>query len=148
MPPLGVFHRRQVSTASSRYCFLPVCPVQFPTVCYWQLPCVSVCDPVIANKYALLPYQSLTLFLEHLATHSDSIPVYTDGSKSGAGVGCGIVFPSFCRGSSLPQAASVFTTELSAIVLAFEVIFTLPVSSFTISSDSRSALFALVFFFF
>ena len=122
---------------------LPVCPVRFPRVGYWQLPCVSVCAPVIANKYALPPSRSLALFLEHLDTHSGSIPVYTDGSKSGAGVGCGVVFPSFCRGSSLPKAASVFTAELSAIVLALEVIFTLPVSSFTIFSDSRSALSAL-----
>ena len=122
---------------------LPVCPVSFPRLGYWQLPCVSVCAPVVANKYALPPYRSLALFLEHLDSHSDSVPVYTDGSKSGAGVGCGVVFPSFCRGNSLPKAASVFTAELSAIVLALEVIFTLPVSSFVIFSDSRSALSAL-----
>ena len=122
---------------------IPVCPVRFPRVGYWQLPCVSVCSPVINNKNAVPPVQSLTLFLEHLATHSESIPVYTDGSKSAAGVGCGVVFPFLSRSSSLPKTASVFTAELSAIVLALQIIFTLPVSSFVIFSDSRSALSAL-----
>ena len=49
-------------------------------------------------------------------------------SKSDTGVGFGVVFPSFCRRDSLPAVASVFTTELSAIVLALRTIFTLPVT--------------------
>ena len=50
---------------------------------------------------------------------------YTDGSKSDLGVGYGVVFPSSCRGASLPGAASVFTAELSAIILALCIIFSL-----------------------
>ena len=53
------------------------------------------------------------------------------------------MFPSFCWGGSLPAVASVFTAELSAIVLALRTIFTLLVNSFVIFSDSRSVLSAL-----
>ena len=122
---------------------VPICPFRFPKVGFWQLPQISVCSPDIAKKGDLLPCQSHALFHEHLSEHSDSVAVYTDGSKSAAGVGYGVVFPSFSRGASLPQAASVFTAELSAIILALQVLFTLPVSSFTIFSDSRSVLAAL-----
>lgn len=122
---------------------ISVCPHRLPRVGYWQLPSVSVCGPAIANKNSIPHCQSHALFLEHSSTHADCTPVYTDGSKSDAGVGFGVVFPSFCRGGSLPGVASVFTAELSAIILAVRIIFTLPVSSYVIFSDSRSALSAL-----
>ena len=41
------------------------------------------------------------------------------------------------------MVASVFTAELSAIILGLQIIYTFPVDYFTISSDSRSALSAL-----
>ncbi|KAK3887251.1 hypothetical protein Pcinc_008647 [Petrolisthes cinctipes] len=78
--------------------------------------------------------------LEHAFTHRESLPVYTDGSKSDAGVGFGVVFPDFCHGSRLPSVMSIFTAELSAILYALQVIFTLPQPSFTIFRDSCSAL--------
>ena len=122
---------------------VPVCPYRLPRVGYWRFPEVALCPPTIENKRDFPSCVSQALFLEHYATHSDSIHVFTDGSKSDAGVGFGVVFPSFCRGASLPPVASVFTAELSAIVLALQIIFTLPVSSFIIFSDSRSVLSAL-----
>ena len=48
------------------------------------------------------------------------------------GVGYGVVFPSSSRGRSLLPIASVFTAELPAVILALQIIFTLPVSSFMI----------------
>ena len=126
---------------------LVICPHRFPKVGYWQFPSISVCGPTITNKNSLPECLSHASFLEHSSSHSGSIPVYTDGSKSESGVGYGVVFPSFCRGASLPGAASVFTAELSAIILALRIIFTLPISSFTIFSDSRSSLSALDFFY-
>lgn len=122
---------------------IPICPYRLPRVGYWLFPSVSLCPPVINNKSDLPINASRALFLEHFEDHSDTIPVFTDGSKSDDGVGYGVVFPSFCRGGSLPSVASVFTAELSAIVLALRIIFTLPVNSFTVFSDSRSALSAL-----
>ena len=122
---------------------VPVCPFRIPRVGYWQIPDVTVCDPVIECKRVVPPVVSRSLFLDHFSSHSDSVPVFTDGSKSDTGVGFGVVFPSFCRGGSLPTVSSVFTAELSAIVLALRIMFTLPARSFTIFSDSQSALYAL-----
>lgn len=122
---------------------VPVCPYRIPRVGYWQFPGVSVCSPIIESKRDIPPTVSRALFLEHFSSHSDSIPVFTDGSKTETGVGFSVVFPSFSRDCSLPNVASVFTAELSAIVLALRIIFTRPAASFIIFSDSRSALLAL-----
>ena len=51
--------------------------------------------------------------------HAESIPIYTDGSKSTSGVGCAAVFPDFETFVSLPLMALIFTDELCAIFLAF-----------------------------
>ena len=75
--------------------------------------------------------------------HAQSTPIYTDRSKSASGVGCAAVFPDFELFVSLPLMASIFTAELCAIFLALTRISELDDSSFTIYSDSRSALQAL-----
>lgn len=124
---------------------ITVYPSRLPRIGFWQLPNVPVCSPVVDCKRDVPPVVSRSLFLEHFTRHSDSVPVFTDGSKSDVGVGFSVVFPSFCRGGSLPKVASVFTAELSAIVLALRFIFTLPVGSFTVFSDFRSSLLALQF---
>ena len=110
---------------------------------YWQLPGVSVCASVFESKNDLPAYASHALFLEHCSSHSDSVSVFTDSSKSDTGVGFGVVFLSFFWEGSLPAVAFVFTAELSAVVLAVRTIFTLPVNSFVIFSYSRSVLSAL-----
>ena len=69
------------------------------------------------------------LVLEHCSTHTNFIHVSTYGSKSDVGVGYDVIFPSFSRGGTLPPVASVCTAKLSAIVLALQIIFTLPVTS-------------------
>ncbi len=71
--------------------------------------------------------------------HTLSPSLSTQMVQSDEGVRYNVIFPSFCGGGSLPRVASVFTTELSAIIPALKIIFTFPVSSFTILSDSRSA---------
>ena len=109
----------------------------------WLLPQVSFCEPPPGRKDSLPSHVSLSLFLEHATTHAASLPVYTDGSKTDVGVGFGVVFPSFCRGGSLPAAASIFTAELTAIIVAVKIIFTLSQPGFTIFTDSFSALLAL-----
>ena len=87
----------------------PVCPYRLPKVGYWQFPCVSVCAPVFEGKKNLPAYASRALLLEHCSSHSDSVSVFTDGSKSESGFGFGVVFPSFCRGCSLPAVAHGFS---------------------------------------
>ena len=122
---------------------VPICEHRSSRVGYWRFTCVQVCPPVVSCKKDVLPTVSRSKFLEHYSSHSNSIPVFTDGSKSDTGVGFGVVFPTFCRGGSLPLVASIYTAELSAIVLALQIIFTLPVNSFIIYTDSRSVLSAL-----
>lgn len=82
------------------------------------------------SKRVLPPKVSCTIILRHSSSHSDSIPVFKDGSKSEAEVGFSVVFPSFRRGCSLPNIASVFTTELSAIFFALHIVFTFPEASY------------------
>ncbi|XP_076344282.1 uncharacterized protein LOC143244098 isoform X1 [Tachypleus tridentatus] len=82
------------------------------------------------------------LFTEHLS-NNHSIPIYTDGSKSGNSVGsamvcCGSVVA--CRSSS---PASVFTAELYAISLALDHIEAEQYSNCTIYTDLLSSLLAL-----
>ncbi|KAK3889037.1 hypothetical protein Pcinc_006913 [Petrolisthes cinctipes] len=98
---------------------------------------------LLDKKESLSPPVARSLFLEHAFTHRESLPVYTNGSKSDVGVGFGVVSPDFCHGGRLPSVMSIFTAELSAILYALQVIFTLPQPSFTIFSDSCSALQAL-----
>ncbi|KAK3885204.1 hypothetical protein Pcinc_010548 [Petrolisthes cinctipes] len=106
--------------------------------------CAAGCLVASINKSINLPPPvARSLLLEHAFTHRESLPVYTDGSKSDAGVGFGVVFPDFCHGGRLPSVMSIFTAELSAILYAYQNIFTLPQPTFTLFSDSCSALQAL-----
>ena len=77
----------------------PLCPYRSALkVGHWQFPDVSVCAHVFEGKKDLPAYASCALFLEHCSSHSDSVSVFTDGSKFDTGVGFSVVFPSFCRG--------------------------------------------------
>ena len=84
-------------------------------------------------------------FLEHLTSHQNTTPVYTDGSKSTEGVGSAVVLPTLGMSNtvSLPKAASIFTAEAYAIILSLEMIQKLPPREYTIFSDSKSVLQAL-----
>ncbi|KAK3885203.1 hypothetical protein Pcinc_010547 [Petrolisthes cinctipes] len=120
-----------------------ICLVKVPRVAPWLFSEVFPCTCFTDKKESPPPPVARSLFLEHAFTHRESLPVYTDGSKSDAGVGFGVFFPDFCLGGRLPSVMSIFTAELSAILYALQVIFTLPQPSFTIFSDSCSALHAL-----
>ncbi|MPC77798.1 hypothetical protein E2C01_072265 [Portunus trituberculatus] len=74
---------------------IPVYSFRLPRVSSWQLPVVSKCPPAMDGKKDSLAALSHTRFLEHCFIHSDDIPVFTDGSKSDAGVGFSVVFPLF-----------------------------------------------------
>ena len=83
------------------------------------------------------------IFHEHLSYHEDTVFIYTDGSKSNAGVGFGVIFPDFSRSGRLPNQSSVFTAECYAILTALKEIVSHSGRHFTILSDSRSVLQAL-----
>ena len=76
--------------------------------------------------------------------HAQAVPIYTDGSKSGEGVGCAAVFPDFDMFISLTViVTSIFTVELCAIFLTLSHIFIYDSNNFVIYSGSRSAMQAL-----
>ena len=71
-----------------------------------------MCSPSIERKKDLPARVTQTLFLKHYYTHTDSIHVFTDGSKSDVGLGYGVIFPFFSRGGNLPPVASVVTAAV------------------------------------
>lgn len=95
-----------------------------------QFPEASVCTSITESKRDLILNVPRAFFLKHSSSHSDSIPLFAHGSKSDACVGFSVVFPYFCRRCRIPTVALVFAGELSAVVLALGIIFTLPVDSY------------------
>ena len=80
------------------------------------------------------------IFLEHVVEHDDSTFIFTDGSKSDAGVGFGVSGSDFNRRGALPSIASNFTAELHGILSALEKILTLDQGAFTVFCDAKSVL--------
>ena len=85
-------------------------------------------------------------FLEHISDHKESILVFTDGSKSDAGIGFGVIFPNFNRSGRLPDQSSIFTAECFAILTALKEIASHPRQDYFICCDSSSALQAIEHF--
>ena len=80
------------------------------------------------------------IFLEHKAHHSNSVAIYTDGSKSSAGVRFGVSSVDFDNCGRLHSYASTFTAELSAVLNAIKSLLTLEKNDFTVFCDSLSVL--------
>ena len=58
-------------------------------------------------------------FLQHKEKHSSSKKAYTDGSKStGRKVGCAAILTDITRKGSLPEEASIHTTEMTILKIA------------------------------
>ncbi|XP_076314612.1 uncharacterized protein LOC143226940 [Tachypleus tridentatus] len=82
------------------------------------------------------------LFAEHLSIPL-SIPIYTDGSKSGNSVGSVMVCCGLVVARRIHSTASVFTAELYAIYLTLDHIEAEQYSNCTIHTDSLSYVLAL-----
>ncbi|GFW39041.1 putative RNA-directed DNA polymerase from transposon X-element [Trichonephila clavipes] len=65
---------------------------------------------------AAVIYQQLFSF--HRSKYSKYVPVYTDGSKTAGHVGCGVVFNNTILNFTLHNSMSVFSAELTAILVA------------------------------
>ena len=86
--------------------------------------------------------QMKVLFLDHVQEHSDSVALYTDGSKSAEGTGCASVQPAKKR-AKLNNNSSVFTAELHAILELMEDIEDHAGRKYTVFTDSQSAIKAI-----
>ncbi|GFU64989.1 putative RNA-directed DNA polymerase from transposon X-element [Trichonephila clavipes] len=92
---------------------------------------------------AAIIYQQL--FSYHRSKYSKYIPVYTDGSKTVGHVGCGVVFNNTILSFSLHNSMSVFSAELTAILIALQHILVSSHRHFCVYTDSMSALESLHF---
>jgi len=72
--------------------------------------------------------------------YSEHKLIFTDGSKSDAGVGSAAVCGSVVRTASLPFAASIYTAELHAIMISLHIIESSPIDRYLVCSDSLSSL--------
>ena len=129
----------------SEMCFLgnQVSPYKFSVVPPWQLPSVEHCKYFKGFKKNMTDDEMRYIFLEHAVEHRDSICIFTDGSKSGAGTGFGVHADNFSRKGALPKIASNFSAELYGVVAAMEIIASRKECKYTIFTDSKSVLQAL-----
>ena len=116
--------------------------VDHPKVPPWLVPEASCCPKNIIKKDHS-EEEIKAQFLEHDLVHKDEEKIYTDGSKSEDGVGCAVVYDNSVYVAKLPDSASVFTAEMTAIVQALELACGSEAKQFVIYSDSKSALDSL-----
>ena len=79
----------------------------------WTFPPVRIClflSKLVKTSHSLSELRCSAL--EHARMHVPSVPIYTDGFKSGEGVGYVAVFPDFDVFISLPAVDSILTAEL------------------------------------
>ena len=122
---------------------IKILPVKYSTVPPWKLPSIEICKCISTSKKDMSTVRLRSTFLEHMEVHRESVSIFTDGSKSSAGAGFGVVFPTFTRSISLPKQASIFTAELYAVLTALKEIMLQDYSNFVIYCDSESVLHAI-----
>lgn len=122
-----------------------VLPAQWNAVPIWRIPTNTFCPLSSYPKKSINnPHVMRQLFLEHAdEKHPNSIHIYTDGSKAGEDVGCAAVCQDTTSFGKLLPETSVFSSELYAMKLALDIIEGTHGLSFTIFTDSMSALQAV-----
>ena len=88
--------------------------------------------------------QLANLFNEHINSHSRSMHIFTDGSKTDNGTACAIIAPNSTQQLRLPAICSNYTAELMAIKTAVQYISeNFQNMATTIYCDSSSAIDAV-----
>ena len=99
------------------------------------------CPPLLEGpKTNYNPRHVQHLFSEHLLHHDAFTKVYTDGSRSSAGVGAAVVFPEHEVNLRLPPQASSFFAEIVAMAKSLSLLTEQQPGRYVIISDSLSAL--------
>ncbi|GFT74581.1 putative RNA-directed DNA polymerase from transposon X-element [Trichonephila clavipes] len=93
---------------------------------------------MISNQYDILH-----LWLSAPSTSTHWSHVYTDGSKTAGHVGCGVVFNNTILSLNLHNSMSVFSAELTVILVALQHIVISNHRHFCVYTDSISALESL-----
>jgi ribonuclease HI len=111
----------------------------------WRISNTNICLPPLNISKVNCPTKLIKAqFLAHFDTHTNSIRIFTDGSKQDEGVGSAVAIPDLNLSDqrSLNTLASIFTAELYDILMALKIIRMLPQTNFVIFSDSKSVIFA------
>ena len=107
----------------------------------WTFPPLRCCAPYVDGRKDQLPPAALRgLFVEHRESFHPGCHIYTDGSRSSDGVGCAAIVPSRSLRARLPSHASVLSAELTAISFAVDALRNFASGSYTVFTDSRSAI--------
>ncbi|GFY29919.1 probable RNA-directed DNA polymerase from transposon X-element [Trichonephila clavipes] len=112
----------------------------------WDIQIFNYSDPFSGYDKAGTAdgiYQQLFSF--HRIKFSKYIPVYTDGSKTAGYVGCGVVFNNTIPNFTLHNSMSVFSAELTAILVTLQHILVSNHRHFCVYTDCMSALESLHF---
>ena len=125
---------------------MPIMPSKIPIIPPWKLPVIEYCQYFSNTKKNISDEIIRQVFLSHASQHRNAVPVFTDGSKSDAGVGFGVILPHVERSGKLPNSASIFTAELHGILRALKEILSYNEDVFIIYSDSKSVLQSLQIF--
>ena len=121
-----------------------IMPFKYSVIPPWRLPYITFCNYCVKSKKDLPDYSLRATFLSHLSEHDESVCIYTDGSKSDAGVGFGAFFTDDQISGRLPDATSIFTAELLAILESIKkLLLNGSEDKITIFCDSRSVLESL-----
>ena len=141
IPPLGMRVVEDLDSANLR---LPIltCPLYLRPPWLMPVPVVSLflCEFV---KRCTLPHVFRGRFYEFLDKHKEFYQIYTDGSRDGDRVAAAVVARGHVSRSRLPDGASVYSAELSALESALEFAWTKRLRKVLVVSDSLSALQAL-----
>ena len=88
------------------------CPRQSP----WKINCVTFCTELFQyTKKDFPPHILRGLFQCHAVQHTDSLCIYTDGSKTDRGVGYAFECHNHTHQRHILNMASIYTAELLAI---------------------------------
>ena len=140
-PPFPIRANRLLESVNENIIFPPITNLPPP----WIMHKVRTCTHLyyLSKNYRYTPEHHKQHAVEHIRRKGTHFAIYTDGSKSQMGVGFAAISTNKNLQYSLPERASVFTAELSAIWSAIEIIKEQPPQKFVIFSDSRSAIEAI-----
>lgn len=118
---------------------------EWPQESLWRLYDTEFCKELTKQKKNEIGEEQFKqLFLDHQnQEHTDSVMLYTDGSKTDTGSGCACVCGNFVKRRKLPTHITIFHAELIGILDALEFINNSNSRRYTIFSDSTSALYAI-----
>ena len=121
-------------------CLLTERPENVPP---WKNIDINVCDEIKIKKSEISTFEMRSRYYDHLQKHTDSLIVYTDGSKTESGVGYGVSSQGFETSRRVNDLSSIYSAELLGILHAVEYANTTNAEVVTIVTDSQSAITAL-----